>query len=240
MNDQPPASQRPRPPSGGNGAPRSRPRSAQVSQSRESRFIGYLVLGFGVLAVLAVLILAFGRNEDTSGEAKQAQKPASASEIRADLQAPGTAAPAEAPKANSDLFFERDAKFDADKMEGDWQTVIGRYTAVLQIRKNVYQLIMASSDPKVPRLYSSGTFKVAEDIILLNPRMDWPAPAAPAGRTVSYKKLTRAPFPVIARFDGGKMLWQNTPQSEKRVSGPYTSPLFMSEDVKLATWQPLK
>jgi hypothetical protein len=70
--------------------------------------------------------------------------------------------------------------------------------------------------------------------------MDWPPPASPAGKTLAYTKLTRAPFPVIAKFDGGNMLWQNVPQAEKRVSAPYTSPLFKSEDVKLATWQHLK
>ena len=237
MNEQPPAPPKPRPTAPGNGAPRPKRRP---TQSRESRFIGYLVLGFGVIAVIAVLILAFGKTDVAPDQ--DAPKPASASEIKADLGNSTrtiTAPPAPAP-VKKDLFFERDADFDAGDMEGDWQATIGRYTAVLQIRKDVYQLILAGPNPNTPRFYSSGTMKVTEDIIMLNPRMDWPPPKAPAGKVIVYTKLTRAPFPVIAKFDDGKMLWQNVPQDEKRVSAPFTSPLFKSENVKLATWQHLK
>lgn len=238
MNEQPQAPPKPKPPSGNNGAPRPRRRPAQTSQSRESRFIGYLVLGFGVVAVLAVLIMAFGRKDVPVN--KDAPKPASANEIKADLgNSTGSSTAAPSP-IRSDLFFERDPDFDAGDMEGDWQTTIGRYTAVLQVRKGVYQIILAGPNPNTPRFYSTGTMKVTEDIIMLNPRMDWPPPKSPAGKVVVYTKLTRAPFPVIAKFDGGKMLWQNVPQEEKRVSAPFTSPLFKSENVKLAIWQPLK
>ena len=198
------------------------------------------MLGFGVLAVIAVLILAFGKDDAApSPEAAKLaeQKPTNARDLMADLtDAPQSPKPV--PKV--DLFFERDADFAAGKMEGDWQSAIGRYTAVLQIREGVYQLILASTDPVAPRYYSSGTYKVIEDIVMLTPRMDWPAPASVGGKIIAYEKLTRAPFPVIARFDGGDMLWQNIPQAEKRVTAPYTSPLFMSEDVKLATWKRLK
>lgn len=146
---------------------------------------------------------------------------------------------ANAAKVESDLFFKRDKNFKAGRMEGDWQASIGRYTAVLQIRNDVFQLILASADPMAPRFYSSGTYKVLEDIVMLNPQQSWPPPAIPKGKVIAYDKLTRAPFPVIARFDGDTMLWQNVPQDEKRVVAPYTSPLFMSENVKVATWKKL-
>lgn len=204
--------------------------------SAESRFIGYLVLGFGVLAVIAVLILAFGGSDDDAQRGKSAKTPpASAKDLMADLsQPPKTMS---APAARTDLFFEREKDFDSGDMEGDWQASIGRYTAVLQIRKNVYQLILAGDDPVAPRMFSSGTFKVVEDIIMLTPRLDWPPPAQAKGRFVAYDRLTRAPFPVIARFDGGKMLWQNVPQEETRVIAPYTSPVFLSENIKVAVWK---
>jgi len=53
MSDQPsaPAPRQPR--------PRPRQGAPRPSQSRESKFIGYLVLGFGIVAVAAVLLLAF-------------------------------------------------------------------------------------------------------------------------------------------------------------------------------------
>lgn len=208
--------------------------------SPESRFIGYVVLGFGLLAVIAVLVLALGGrgsdNQDTQNDKASVQ--ANAGDLRTDMSSRGQVA-APVPETEKDLFFKRDKKFKAERMEGDWQAAIGRYTAVLQIRKDVYQLILAKTDPAAPRLYSTGTYTVNEDIITLTPQESWPAPASPKGRIIAYDKLTRAPFPVIARFDGDTLLWQNVPQDEKRVVAPYTSPLFMSEDVKVATWKKL-
>lgn len=234
MNGQTPQPpQKTRPPSSGRPARKS-------VQSKESRFIGYVVLGFGVLAVITVLILAFGgRQASKTAEVPEAktETATNAQALIADLNtAPATIKARE----KKELYFERDADLDAGDMEGDWQAAIGRYTAVLQIRKDVFQLILATPDPASPRLYSSGTYKVLEDIVLLTPRMDWPEPATAGGKAASYSKLTRAPFPVLARFDGDKMLWQNVPTSETRVLAPYTSPLFMSEDVGVAVWTRLK
>lgn len=247
MDEQPAPPRRPRPPQDvPAGAPRvRRPPSKPVS--RESRFIGYLVLGFGVLAVIAVLVLAFAGNDDTApaapgattaanGPAAAPAKPVAAEDLALGITNP----PASRSAPVTDLFFTRDPNFRVAGMEGDWQSAIGRYTAVLQIRKNVYQLILASPDPAAPRFYSSGTYISREDVIMLYPRNDWPPPAPPKGRAISYSKLTRAPFPVIARFDGGSMLWQNVPREEKRVMAPYRSPLFMSEDVAVATWKKLR
>lgn len=253
MNDTSPPQQpkpRPRPPANGRPTGGGKPRAPR-NMSRESRFVGYLVLGFGLLAVIAVLVLAFSNSGDGNAPvANNAPGPSAAATAQ-------TPTPALLPRdlvndlsslesrraktqdGGRDLFFERTPKFDASAMEGDWQAMIGNYTAVLQIRKNVFQIILASSDPNAPRYYSSGTFTVNEDILMLVPQQDWPPPAS-ASANISYAKLTRGSFPIIARFEGGKMLWQNPPESEKRVSGPYTSPIFMAEKTRLATWQKIK
>lgn len=253
MNDTTPPQQptpRPRPPANGRPGGSGKPRR-QKPISKESRFVGYLVLGFGLLAVIAVLVLAFsGGGDDNTPVADKASGSASASATQApapallprDLVNDLSALESKSAKSvttSRDLLFERTPRFDASAMEGDWQTMIGKYTVVLQIRKDVYQIILANTDPAAPRYYSSGTFHVIEDIIMLSPRQDWPPPSSGSGQ-VSYAKLTRAPFPVIARYEGGKMLWQNPPESEKRVNGPYTSPIFMAENVRLATWQKIK
>lgn len=230
----PPKPQRPPQESAQGVRPRRRP-APPPPPSRESRFIGYLVLGFGLLAVIAVLILAMGK-KDESSQAADAQKQTTTGDLRAALSA-STPRAVKPPK--QELFFERDADLNADRMHGNWQASIGRYTAVLQLRKDVYQLILASSDPNAPRIYSSGTYKVIEDIAMLTPNVDWPTPAVPQGRVVIYNKMTRAPFPVLVKFEGDQMLWQNVPASEKRVRGPYTSPLFMTEKVKVAFWKKL-
>lgn len=250
MNDtsQPDQSgQRPRPPSQG-GRPRQgggKPRGHRPL-SKESRFVGYLVLGFGLLAVIAVLVLAFSGRGGDPQTAEQTSAPAPTLTpalapgdlVNNDLSALESRRTRSA-ATSRDLLFERTPKFNASAMEGDWQAMIGRYTAVLQIRKDVFQIILASTDPAAPRYYSSGTFKVTEDIIMLEPRQDWPPPASTSGR-VSYAKLTRAPFAVIARYSDDLMLWQNPPSSEKRVNGPHTNPIFMAENVRLASWKKIQ
>lgn len=254
MNDTSPPQQpkpRPRPPAGARPAGGAKPRRQQPI-SKESRFVGYLVLGFGLLAVIAVLVLAFSGGDNASAPAVEKSADATSATPATTQPAPALlpsdlvndlseleSRRAKPVTANRDLLFERTPKFDAGKMEGDWQAMIGRYTAVLQIRKDVYQIILASSDPSTPRYYSSGTFIVNEDIITLSPRQDWPPPSSTV-KGAGYSKLTRGPFPIIARFDSGKMLWQNPPASEKRVNGPHISPIFMSESVRLASWQKIK
>ena len=216
-----------------------RPVSARVKgapMSKESKFIGYIVLGFGFLAVIAVLILALGGGNKTVSDTAVETPKETPQSLAAELR--------ETPKAiktpeKKDLFFKRDADFDAAKMNGDWQAAIGQFTAVLQIDKNVFQIILASPSRPNKRIYSAGTFKVLEDIIVLTPELSWPKPAS-SDASVAYDRLAISSYPVIATFDGGNLLWQNPPQSEKRVASPYRTPLVMSEDQDLIVWKRLK
>lgn len=221
--------------------------------SKESRFIGYLVLGFGVVAVLAVLILAFSGGGDPE---ERAADPKVAQELVADMAPPVTS---NTPKASvpvlqiqplpeakpvlpvappKELYFKRDPDLSASDMEGTWQAAIGRYTAVLQMQRGAYQITYGQANPQAARLYSLGTYKVTEDMVELSPRFDWPAPASRSG--AGYEILTRSPFPVIAAMQGGRMLWQNPPQSEDRVVAPYKTPAIAGENVNYIVWQKLK
>lgn len=243
MSDQPPLSARPRPPqSPPNGQKRRRPRALPPPASPESRFIGYLVLGFGVLAVVAVLILAFSGG----GDKEERQADARVADSLAQDIVPAPAQPAPAPKPvvqqpieRKELYFKRQPNLDAAAMEGSWQAAIGKYTVVLQMQKGSYQIVYAQPDPNSRRLYSLGTYKiVAEDMVELTPRLDWPAPTSRMG--AGYEILTRAEFPILVTFQSGRMLWQNPPQSEKRVLAPYRSPVTAAEDANYVVWQRLK
>ncbi len=204
------------------------PRNAILALSHESRFIGYVVLGFGLLAVVALIIILLSGSNERQDAARQPQR------LVPEMTDTQTM-PRPVPK--KELYFKRNPDLDAGDITGGWQTNIGKYTAAIQMEKGVYQVILAQPDPYAPRLYSSGTYKILEDIILLTPRLDWPTPAAPKGKKIGYQVLTSAPFPLIAVMEGKKMIWQNPPQSEKRVLVPYKSPLFMDEGVDYVVWQ---
>ncbi len=225
--------------------PRPRPQQQQARRrpvpqprSTESRFVGYLVLGFGLIAVIAVLMLAFmgGKQSTPQVDAAQPSAAEQAKDIATTMQGRFEPPPYVAPKPKVDLHFKRQPNFKAAQMEGNWQGTIGIYTAVLQINKGVYQVILASGQPGMPRFYSSGEYKVLEDMISFRPRNDWPTPAT-KNQNITYQRITRGSFAMIAAFQDGKMLWQNVPPDESRVLAPVTTPLFMSEPVDYVVWQ---
>lgn len=137
------------------------------------------------------------------------------------------------------MEFDRQPDIDESVLSGAWKTLIGNYTVVMQIEKGVYQIIMAQDDPGSERLYSLGTYKVLEDMVLLTPQLDWPQPLPPAGQNVRYRSLTRAPFPMVFTLYKDNLIWQNMPQSESRVVAPYRSPLLLDENLNYIVWQKL-
>lgn len=215
--------------------------------SRESRFIGYVVLGFGVLAVVAVLILAFSGGVDV--DSAPVPQGADVKAIQGEFTPPPSpSAPAAAtpppPREQArpvgtagKLAFARQSEVPVKDMVGSWQSMIGKYTAVIQLDGKVYQVILASSDPAAARVYSSGTYEVLEDIVTFTPRADWPEPSPGRGVTLKYDKMTRAPFSLLVGFQKGRMLMQNVPQSERRVLTTPYSALFMNEKVDYVVWQ---
>jgi hypothetical protein len=218
MNDQPPQS----------GRPRHRP--APHPPSQESRFIGYVVLGFGALAVIAVLMLAFGGSNDVELTAEQT----ALGEELTRIEAPSEA---EAQKPQQKLYLKRQKKIDADDMQGGWQAVIGDYLTVLQIQKGAFQIIMALPDPNRPRKYYSGTYRILDDLIVLKPEFKWGAPKRPPGSDITYTRLTASSFPMIVGFDKGNMVWQNAPRSETRVYVPPRSPLLSGTNMDYIIWK---
>lgn len=202
------------------------------------------MLGFGVLAVVAVLILALGGRgandapDADTVEALQAEMAASPQERE---PAPEQAAPAPAaaptrPYENT-VQFPRQKKIEPEAIAGSWQTAIGRYTAVAQMNEGRFQIIIAAPEPQAPRIYSSGTYRVFDDIVEFTPQAHWPAPTPPPGLSLSYNQLTQASFSFVVTFRGGRMVWQNAPSSERRVYTTLRSPLFMTEDVNFVAWQ---
>lgn len=207
-----------------------------MPMSRESKFIGYLVLGLGVLAVISVLILAFSGGVDTSGEAD----PKVAQGLQQDMASAPTAASRSKPAApKAELAMPRQKGIKVGDLSGGWKSSIHDYVAVMQMEKGAFQIILAPNNLDLPRMYSSGTYAMVDDMVILTPRTDWKAPPSPAGRNVQYERLTRGTYPMIVGFKDGAMIWQNVPQSEKRIDVPSRSPLLLDPAVDYIVWKKL-
>jgi len=198
--------------------------------SRESQFVGYLVLGLGVLSVITVIILAFSnRGVDTDEKAPDARITAS---LESGLSKGMTSGAAKAD--NAQLAMARQSGIKAGDLQGGWKAAIGPYVGVLQMDKGVFQIIMARPEPEFSRLFSAGTYKLVDDLIVFTPQMDW----KPAGAgNVRYERLTAGQYPMIVGFKNGAMVWQNVPQSEKRVYVPSRSPLLSDTDKNYIVWK---
>lgn len=139
-----------------------------------------------------------------------------------------------------ELNFKRQPGIRATDIVGSWQTQIGRYTAVLDVNKGAYQLILADPQDYSRRLYSSGTYSTIEDIFIFVPHLDWKPPLSPPGVEIEYDQLTSGKFPVIAAIQQGNMLWQNPPKSEKRIVVPYALSILIDGNQDYLVWQRLK
>lgn len=195
--------------------------------------MGYLVLGLGILAVVTVLMLAFGgdsvdTNEPAPDAAVSANLQSGLSENMKGAQAPQQTAPAP-------LALARQKKVDIGDLDGGWKASIGPYVGVLQMEKGLFEVILARPEPELARLYSSGTYTIMDDIVVLKPRLDWKPPTAQPG--FRYERLTTGSYPMIVGFKNGAMVWQNVPQTEKRIYVPTRSPLLLDKTREYIVWK---
>lgn len=203
--------------------------------SRESKFIGYLVLGLGVLAVISVLVLAFSGGPDTSDAEIDPQVTA---QLQNDIE--GNKAPVQqtTAKPKPELVMARQKGIDLSDLRGGWKSASGDYVLVMQMDKGAFQIILAPMDANLPRMYSSGSYTLLDDIVILKPRSDWKAPPAPQGSDIRYERLARGQYAMIVGFKDGAMIWQDVPQSEKRVSIA-RSPLLQDNSLNYIVWKKL-
>ncbi len=223
------------------------PKRLKMPVSAESRFIGYLVLGFGLLAVVAVAILAVNSRESaTSPPVSETAAPGAvavkkpAAQVAKDMEAELRDRPPTVPFKKierKDLYFKRQPGISAAAVEGTWQSQIGKKTAVLKMSGGSYQISISTMEQPNMRIYSSGTYKKTDDIFIFTPQSQWNPPSVPKDQTLYYTPLTRAEFPVIAAIESGKMLWQNPPPQEKRVDAPSLLVLLDPQDQPYVVWQ---
>lgn len=249
-------------PANANGRPGgARPKRA--SASKESRFIGFLVMGLGIVALLAVVMIALssrkGASDGTMAPVKA--KTEKTAEQKALEAIPARVRKYEAPQnvagdlssslpdkikmppkqeEKPELFFKRNPALEAASITGSWKAAVGPYVAVLDMDGKIYQIVMADPNNYGARLYSAGTYDVLEDMVTLRPQNAWPFPDVPKGQEIKYSKITTSPFPVVVALKGDNMFWQNPPESETRVVSLRKLPVLLSENLDYLTWQRTK
>lgn len=212
----------------------------------DQNLVGYIVLGVGVLAVLGVVALAIytrsASDEQTLVEARAKQERDAKEAGLIDqmkesvLNAPKAAPPPQEKPRES--YFNRQPDIQLAEIKGAWKANMGDYVAFLDLQDDVYQIVIVNTKTPVKRVYSRGVYTLYQDILLFIPRTNWPPPAPPAGDpSVFYEQLIQSEFPLLVAMQKGNMLWQNPPQSEKRVSAPRRSPVFMTNDIRYVVWR---
>lgn len=235
MTDVPPPLRPDRPlQEGSPSAPRRRRPTQKPEPTRESRFIGYVILGFGAVALLSMLIIALNSPSiDTDEALPDEQTTARLQETIQQTQTPAPRAqPASSPAAQ--LVLPRVKSVNESQVAGGWQAQIGDYVAVLQMKGGAFQVILAHPDPARARLYSSGVYRLIDDIVALEPRLDWKAPVS---QGVFYERLTTGSYPMIAGFKDGAMVWQNVPRDDRRIYAPPRSPLLLDPARNYIVWR---
>jgi hypothetical protein len=212
--------------------------------------MGFVVLGFGVLAVTATLLLALnmrdtGISENSSEVREDKPSEAAADENMVDTlksMTQETREPSEpAPKVN--VSRERQENIKESAITGMWQTQIDGGKAVLQIENNVYRIIISFENPNLSRRYSNGTYRLIKDILVFYPNPAWGAPEVPEGSpSIDYDALTQSEFPILVSRQRNNLVFIH-PDDEMVPSGVYRpsdSPLLSLIETGIAVWEPLR
>lgn len=250
-----------------NASARGRIRKPHIRHARSvgsPEWVGFGILAIGVLAVIGVGVLVYQKLKPST--ALQAPVPAAAvsapdvalppqlmvredsalqNRVAKDLMT-GLAAPFspdknqyKKPKTDG-LYFARGGAITESDVAGRWQTIASNSTAVLELASGTYQIVMADPNNYSERKYSRGTYRFLDDMIVFEPHNEWPKPNPPKGTDVEYHTITASQFPAVVGFQRGYMLWQNAPQTERRVYIPRVLPILEDPAQGYLVWERMK
>ena len=188
-------------------APKKKAR--KPAPQKQDRLIGYIVLGCGAAAILAVGALAVQRyaprQMTDAAQAVIAPQPL-------EVQNPVTTAPPavrtyQKPIERQNVFKEGRAKrISAEQIEGVWESKILDYYSLFHIKDGTYQIIVMRSVTGKPRYYARGHYATQGAYLTLttDKAMGTPQEDDPAHR---YLPLTTRPFTVELRIEDDRQLW---------------------------------
>lgn len=178
--------------------------------SKQDQRIGYVVLGFGVLAVLCVGWLAvsrYGPQAPVSGIVEE--------------QAVTKEGPAR--------------KLTESKVDGDWETSFLDYKCLFQLRDGTYQILAIRTVPGVPRYYSRGTYMLDGPFMTLTPdkAMGTPATEDPEHK---YLPLGHRAFTVELRLKDDLQMWFSGPVDKNFPNRNPVHPLIQFSGGNSLVW----
>jgi hypothetical protein len=220
--------------------PRRAPMSAQ------SKWVGIVVLGFGIVAVAATIMLALHVRSGSSAATGPSAEETAAQEqedMAQSLQSMKSA-PAEQKQPEIRVSAERQKKIKEKDIAGLWQTQIDGGKAVLQIENGIYRIIVSFENKNLERRFSNGTYKMIGDILVLSPRSDWGPPEDQNNQAAAdnYRTLTGSDFPVLVSKQGGKTVWMSANGAEDippDVYVPNVNPFLTLIQSGVAVWETL-
>lgn len=206
-------------------SPRKKPRPAPVSA--QSKWIGFVVLGFGVVAVAAVILMALNMNATPAEQAQQ------------ELADSVKSMPSEESVPEPATEYKRQKNVKPADITGMWQTNINGGKAVVQIENGVYRIVVSFDNRNLERRYSNGTYRMVDDVMILTPRTEWGPPTTDGAE---YRPLTVSEFPLLVARDGKKLVWQNPKRADVAdgdIYIPNVNPFLTLTQNGVAVWEKL-
>lgn len=198
-------------------APKKTPK--KPSSLKQDRLIGYVVLGCGVLAVLAVGALALQRYRPVAEPVVAVQEDETPAVVAAPLSH-------QKPIERQGVVKEGRAKrVSAGKIEGVWEAKFLDYYSLFHIKDGTYQIIVMRSVEGKPRYFARGHYTVDGAYLTLTPdkTLGNPQDEDTANR---YLPLTNRPFTVELRVDDQQQSWFSGPVDPQFPSRNPTYPLI--------------
>jgi hypothetical protein len=226
--------------------------------SRESQWIGIVVLAFGLIAMITVGILAFSRFSGGDNNVEQAlqrqqqeQAQQSARQATPQSSVPSSQAPAAKPASRSgDLLSSMNKMGDSDDKElaidketiaygdikGAWEIGLPEHVGVVDFKGDgTYRILLEDTKNTSKRLYSNGTYELQENgVLILTPNSSMRPPVD----GYSYRAVYQGPYALQLSLQKGYMIWTAPPAN----LGFYQSsvhPFLRFAPENLAVWERL-